>query len=295
MTDISVLTYNAHLFQGSVAGLLFQQNYYDEERAAQIISNIKKLSPDFLCLTEVWTQKMIDMFGEGLKEEYPYMSTDDRGWYSQGSGLLFLSKYPIEHCEFVKFGSLNIFDWERFWSSWAGEDGLAEKGFIAATVAMPNQQKVRLLTTHMQADAMLTLGLTGVDEARTVQLREMQNFVNSQSEQMPTFIAGDLNVIAGNAEYDAMMKLMTPFQDAWTAAGHSVTSGNTYLPQENVLIHYFSPSCKDGDDMRLDYILMDPRLKVNHIEVILDWKVEVDGKTMDASDHMPLYGRFSLN
>ena len=284
MTSLSVLTYNVHLFEGSfVSKFKKSLTFHDKRRADTIISKIIELSPDCICLTEVWTTTAREWFYKGLGKIYPHSIIDNAGMMSQGSGLLFLSKHNIDRrkSKFIEFNQAS------------GEDGLAQKGFIAAEIAAGNRKKITLVTTHLNADASLFTSQEANVEARIQQLKQIEIFLQPVVDKQPVIICGDLNVIGDSPEYHDMIAKFNGFQDEWVESGHAVDSGATYLPKDNLLIHYFDPKTKNSDSERLDYLLANDRFKNVSVSVLSGWTTDIDGVTYDASDHLPLYGQFS--
>ena len=311
MTEISVLTYNMHLMDrstvGEVANLVQPSFFKDDKRASYMIARMKTLDTDFLCLTEVWKNAFPDKKVEGdfvsvlqreLKEQYPYNLTDRSslqfpglGSFLTGSGLLFFSKHEIEtqNSGFIKFGTSSF---EALFASFkGGEDAFAEKGFLTAVIKV-NGKRIRVITTHLQADAGFASREGWPQEVRAVQLRAITSYIDSQ-EKLPTLICGDFNV-GKTAEYKAMLETMLPFEDAWALNGND-DPGYTYLPAENKLVQHFDKTWDQQLAQRLDYMFCNPDdFDVNRMIVKEGWALDLNGNLYDASDHQPLYGAFTI-
>jgi len=149
--EITVLTYNTHLFGGSqVCDVPSGACYQDEIRKGEIIDRVKASGADIVALQEVWVQANNDSedhwqddFISVLSHEYPY------AWYANGcpdspvmigSGLVLLSKWPLQEPSFKKFP---VYDPD------VGSDSWATKGVIAATMLVgPSELPVRIGISH---------------------------------------------------------------------------------------------------------------------------------------------------
>jgi hypothetical protein len=180
----SVFTYNTHLFDGALASLPHrfwpaapQVVYRDEDRMDAIINRVIKLSPDIVCLQEIWGEKNRDSMLARLSGMYPYsyrvpgsVITDDdikdigkaylsnisdtirekiqalihigrEGLPKFTNGLLVCSRYELLECSFTPYTMPQ-----------EAEDRLGKKGLIQFSIQIPtsgNQIKtVRFGTTH---------------------------------------------------------------------------------------------------------------------------------------------------
>lgn len=108
------------------------------DRIPNYIAEFRSGTYDILCLQEVWSgirTTYPDMLWEGLKDVYPYnVSTEPQPLTALNlgldSGLMILSKYPIESYDFHKFGNSS------------GIDGLSGKGAMTAHIKVPDDDGV---------------------------------------------------------------------------------------------------------------------------------------------------------
>ena len=144
-----------------------------KERAAMI----SKLLNDFdiVVLNEAFTNKY------SLTKDviHPYTIKTPRTFYKiLDSGLMILSKYPIEEIHFLPFSELET--WDQF----------SSKGVLKLIVNLGNNLKMDIYGTHLQA---------GSEEshhrARLSQVNEVYQFVknHSQFNIHPIVLCGDLN------------------------------------------------------------------------------------------------------
>lgn len=153
---------------------LFTDMKYDsEERAKKIVTLIHGY--DLVILNEAWTNSAKEVFRKVM--EYSYDTT--KTWYKFfDSGLMILSKYPIENTDFLLY------------KNGAGWDWFASKGVIHFTLTV-NDKRLVFLTTHLQA------GYSDCDQsARDSQISELISFVNHYlPNNNDVFFIGDFNVM----------------------------------------------------------------------------------------------------
>ena len=103
--SLTVLTYNTHLFKGSLASLGFMLGehleYKDEERAEAILNYIFETRPDIdiVCLQEVWGRLFQKLLEEKLKKKYnyTYVPPDERTYVPLNERVYpNLKKYVLE-------------------------------------------------------------------------------------------------------------------------------------------------------------------------------------------------------
>ena len=133
-TDITVLTYNTHLFEGVSIQQYFPR-YQDETRRAHIAAEIRASGADIVALQEVWATPWQEWFANELEANYPYAAYVDStcdtyvfGIDALDDGVLLLSKWPLSDVKFEKFWTYTQCNIT------AGCDAWANKGVITATV-----------------------------------------------------------------------------------------------------------------------------------------------------------------
>ncbi|MBE5228999.1 MAG: endonuclease/exonuclease/phosphatase family protein [Microcystis aeruginosa PMC 728.11] len=285
------LGYNTHLFLKTAPGLVPNQIYYDNERLNGIITEVKKLSPDIVGLSEVWANSSKEQFIKGLKELFPYSAWDqNKNPLQIGSGLLLLSRFPLLNIQFTPYNQL------------VGFDRLSQKGFILATIEVEGQ-KVLIAHTHTQADNDGT-----AIEARKSNLLQLQSGIsNSADFSTPAILLGDLNIIGEDSsgspteEYQFLLDTLKLLQmtDSYRTVHPSATSelGYTYDAVNNKLIAIFAPNDTTKKlRQRIDYMFV-RRILPKSVTVPNSYFAFLppDGKGVtDLSDHYPLYGSFLL-
>lgn len=123
-TTLHCLTYNTHLFLGSVVQLVPNQEYHDKIRLNNIIAQVKTLNPDIVGFSEVWANSSKKHFISELQSQLPYSAWDNNtNFWEMGSGLLLLSRFPLSNASFTKYNQLY------------GFDQYSQKGFIRAHIS----------------------------------------------------------------------------------------------------------------------------------------------------------------
>ena len=317
------MTYNLHLFGGSVAGF---ETFNDDQRLTEIIRAIRAESPppDVIGLTEVWDCRFAERLENELGDLYPYIAVGsfesnvgvavttillgglfipaalwlgliDAGAVNAiGSGLVLMSRYPFDgdpvfHPYISEAGVFESFD------AWA------EKGVLAVKIQVPDiSATVGVLLTHLEADS-------DKADVRRDQLRELASVaahLRLSSPSMALLAMGDFNVIGEDsnsqqtAEYRCMIKQLG-LDDTWRAQNPS-DLGVTSDGKSNDLIKQFDED--NVSQKRLDYIFYEPNpsyyvdckptlcelLKYRSAEGIGDENVR------DLSDHYGLIAEYHV-
>lgn len=151
--ELTILTYNTHLFEGVSSEWLFRLKeifggevlYDDGARLEHIAAKIAASGADIVALQEVWADPWQQHIANSLKSVYPYSAHKYSacnsyifGMDTLSNGVLLLSKWPLSGVSFQSFPTyaadslvpgLRIDD-----SLVPGEDNWAKKGILTATV-----------------------------------------------------------------------------------------------------------------------------------------------------------------
>ena len=297
MTNVRLLTYNTHLFGGTIPGTLGGQEYEDDERMAEIVKRIAQLSPDIVCLQEAWADSTRAYFAEHLAHAgYPntYYPDEEPG-LKISSGLMVLAKQSISETDFSQF------------SAGIGSDGWATKGWIEATVKSSSQVLAHLFITHTQADDDL--------ESQKVRARQFEQLIGEVRKRsgkygasVPVICCGDFNVIGemGNkktAEYSTIenmlgqIDLVDSYRISNPYTAPDFEEGFTLNVYTNTLAKHFSPDLPIPRQ-RLDYIfanVANAGLTINSCAVdTKTFKYISSGHIKDDSDHFPVVLDYSI-
>ena len=291
----SSLSYNTHLFGGTIPATLGGQDFEDEIRMGRILSHIAQLSPTIVCLQEAWADSTRRWFCEhatGAGYVFNYFQPDEPD-LKISSGLLVLSKWALDHSSFTHFKAS------------AGQDWWATKGYIAVTARKTRGVSLSFLVTHTQAHE------TEHDKAaRKQQFQQIATEISKMGAG-PILLCGDFNVIAeakGGAlkmpEYIEMDRILNTvgmldcFRIANPYTPSPVRPGYTYDLYANLLGQYFDPQ-GHPPEQRLDYFYAKlAGMVVTKCQVLNQGWVypgpEPSSPLMDLSDHYPLYMEFKL-
>lgn len=280
---LKILSYNTHLFGGTVVEFAPTQILDDAQRRDAILSRVLSLKPDFVGFSEVWANSYKEQIILSLKDILPFSAWDkNENPLELGAGLLFLSKYAIApalgNSFFIRYSDL------------VGADAFSQKGFILARADV-NGQQIIISHTHTQSgDDSIS------NQARAKNLAQLAESLASTSG--PALIIGDLNVIGEdiNGHPTDDYKLWTEtlvkvgFSDAYRKlfTPPCLFPGYTYDGTKNVLIKQFAPDDAQKQlRQRIDYLFF--RELVPHgVEIPDEFTFTSGGVITDLSDHYPL-------
>jgi len=308
-TELTVLTYNTHLFEGSRAefgGLRQKEILDDKQRAEKMLYKIVESRADIVALQEVWADGNQVWFCQNLKSVYPYCHVSGqkedlkdflKSGYLNTCGLVLLSKY-----KFIE--GPTFFEYDRSKFKITESERLARKGGIFATVELrPGGPKLRLGITQTHTGH-------GEEERNVEQLANV-TIMSGRFIDSPAIIMGDFNVHAVIKGTVGRLKKIFEKNNAVDAyrAVHPCDNEErmseddyTIDRQKNVLHQEFFPPSADPkiDRDRIDYVFVKKsggglELTPVEAEVLHDWKYEaVWNKRADLSDHYPVKVRFKV-
>jgi len=235
-------------------------------RMREIGRRLAGLALDAIGFQEVWTpaaRRALIAAGADAGLVYPWHR---RRWMF-GSGLLVLSRLPIDEVRFHRF-SLRAGASERI--EWLGGKGCAE--LVLRTPAGP----VALLDTHLHAGTARE-GELGARALRIAQIVELAGRVRVRTE--PVLVLGDLNCQDGDPEHEVLRGL-TALRDLAAEVGSRLPTAIHDNP-------YRIGSSKG--DRRIDYAWArdGERLALRPVSVerVFDESFSIDGRPAACSDH----------
>jgi sphingomyelin phosphodiesterase 2 len=201
-------------------------------RMVAIARHILQLSPDIVCLQEVFLPDMRDLILRELSAVYPYHQSYTNGLL--GSGLLTLSKYPIIDANFLSFRLSGKPEDIKH------GDYYVAKGVGMARIQTPNGVlDVYNVHPHAQYEPQEDNEYAVYTHA---QLYETVRFVHAHSPANPTVLCGDFNtqphqlgyriVTSGGLFYDAFFAL-NPHEQRIT-----FDAQNPYVASESQCLDY---------------------------------------------------------
>jgi endonuclease/exonuclease/phosphatase family metal-dependent hydrolase len=237
------------------------------ERIHAIIQSLRDTDADIVALNEVWDDTIGTHIISEMKDVYPHVykpNTVKKRFVGKiiGSGLILLSKYPIEDVHFIEY------------SESISTDALVKKGFICATVRTDDKSRVGVFITHMQAGE--------YQKTRKGQLRIFMNTLHEYRKVNPDrhiIVLGDLNIYKGHREYKVLQNLMK----SEGLCDASLVSG-----KGSELDYIFSTVC---DPQHVQFFTSPRNLNSQdrNKSFVSTYTYKYDGdENVDYSDHMPI-------
>lgn len=237
-------------------------------RVDSISDYLKHSNHDILVLQEVFHRKARKKLISELKNTYPHATTrGPSSFWGVSSGVLILSKFPIEKTSFQEFRKAK------------GSDALAKKGVMRANVRIGNEL-VQVYGTHLQAG-----GGEKRHKIRQKQLNLIRRFVEHEEDSAIQIVAGDFNIQGYSAAFDSVAhKLEVELPKLSGERKHTANFGDQDL---------FETS---GNAKWIDFIFLRRHRKSTVIETEIEeprMQVETDFKRL--SDHNPIISKIEID
>lgn len=177
------------------------------------------------------------------------------------SGLTTLSRYPVVKTGFLRFRACG------------GWQCLSRKGVQYTRIEIAPGVEVDAYNTHLQPYQNSFM-------LRRVQLAEMRAFMErTSSENRPTILAGDFNIIGESGEYAHLKSSFYDFVDVWASVKPG-EPGYTWDPGVN---RYAKPDYGEQFvNQRLDYLF---------VRDAKGWKWDVESVGLDFTSPFPFRGK----
>jgi endonuclease/exonuclease/phosphatase family metal-dependent hydrolase len=291
-----LLTYN---IQGLPAIALNNESVYgmsDQRRGHEIAARIRTGNYDIVALQEVFDEDVRDALVADLRSTYPTMIEKFAGTtlFNEDSGLMLLSKFPIERMppppgrkcyrsdETASCSSAFIQYADR-----GGSDALADKGMGFTRLRNPQTSElVNVFLTHMQADDPAAgCPLSCASPLRAKQVRQQIDFINAWAPTGDTYVLGDMNIVAESTEYQGRILgdyNAAGFSDLWRTQNSALDKGISDSPLNSV-------NGPGATPQKLDYGLFRGGPKCVQYQKLEKFVFEgqIDGRYVasDLSDH----------
>ena len=280
---ISILTINTALQDIKILGRsVYRPVNYIDERLTELARQLLDLSPDIICVQELFHPVLQKQVYELLKLDYPYAAgfAKNRFDFRLGNELLVFSKFPINENRLYRFNNATIE--ERIFTS---------KGFFQVTLESP-VGVFQLINFHMTAG-----GLNyHPDDPRMEKIRSSQikQLIESITHELPAIIVGDLNAGPDSSKKNYQSILDEGFIDAFGMTGNT---GLTWDPENPLVV---SGNEHHLHAQRIDHIFMNNKaldiLKPESGSIVMDEcfiSLENNSK-IPVSDHYGLMVRFNI-
>lgn len=295
----SLIAYNLHLFEGTAldritpknrllgraAGLagLKDQVWRDAERRAAFVRQVLDARPQVVGLSEAWSGLTQRALAAAFRRAGHWASFAFDGESAlnkkfMGAGTLLSTVGKLGPCGFSYYRQLR------------GVDAFSAKGVTWAPVLFEGVW-CYVVQTHTQASYAKSQAAddaarrSGMAETLLPALRQILDDLKG-----PVFLLGDLNVVAGSAEYKEFDRAMHAMgmADAWTVLKRR-DPGPTFDPDANELVRHFDP--EENQKQRLDYIYYRTDFAAPKQTEVLKWKTD---SGLDVSDHYGLRAEFEV-
>ena len=278
---LSILTFNTALQDIQFLGQsIYRPVDFVQERLLELARQLTSLSPDIICLQELFHSHLQQQVYNLLKSEYPYAKgiIKKRFSFRLGNELIVFSKYPLKEDRLYKFKSATIE--ERIFT---------QKGFFRVLLELPTGT-IQLINIHMTAGGLNNHPEDSLmEKIRSLQIRQL---FDSVSNELPTIIAGDLNAGPDSSKKNYQAVLDAGFIDTFNMTGNTDISWD---PNNPLVI--------SGDEnhlpaQRIDHIFMNDRalelMSPTSASIVLnDHSIPVTNTRIPVSDHYGLMVHFN--
>lgn len=164
-----------------------------QQRLKLIVNELQRMTADVICLQECFEETAIHTICDTLKSiyKYSYNDTQDKPFYNTNSGLVILSKYPLQNVHYERYTHHTFVD------------SLAHKGFVCCEVVTPSHRLV-LCNTHLQADyPLLNYALVRKEQLHQLCRFVRRSYLNTKriQKQWPIVMCGDWNIPMHSESY----------------------------------------------------------------------------------------------
>jgi len=293
--EVKLLTWNVYMLPSPIK---------KSEQKARINHLTERLSQetayDIMVFQEAFMGSFRKKLDRAMSATHPHSYHMGRGpkfLHLFAPGLSMVSKHPFE----VKD--------RLYYSRCSGPDCFAAKGAFIAEVSLPQDKKMQVIVTHMQAGQK-----EKKRKIRALQIEELRAFMKKHARVgVPQVLAGDLNINALSSDEfpTALTKLEAKAPTDSGLQREEEESLREVSTQERVSFvdswrEFFASTrateteCfgmpRREEPKRLDHVWVsehDDSLKVQELEV-KPLRSELNGQDCDLSDHLPLSVSFVL-
>lgn len=178
--SFTILSWNVFLLPKWTTWFQPHRNYNWKKRTISIIELLEKQNADIVVLQEAFNHAAVEMIKQKLSHKYLYVS-EPIGKFSlfgAGSGLLLLSKFPIQSLHTIEYKDC------------ASDDCFASKGAFRAEFFFQNKINY-IIGTHLQADYKYP---TQYQSVRALQLKQLYTTLGIEDSNSTVFYCGDFNI-----------------------------------------------------------------------------------------------------
>ena len=276
---LRVLTFNTGLSEIRLFGFaLYEDVPHVPARAARLAPALRSLGADIVLLQELVPQRVKRALAAELRDLYPHRAgiVEDSRFY--GTGLLILSRHPIEDASCTPFAQQTL------------EEGLfGPRGVLSCTVRAPDLGRVRVVNLHVTAGgAYRQRRRQGAQDLRSAQLAQAIDDAGTPFDGA-VVLAGDFN--CDPAALSALDKRLRDagFTDPVASVPAAARPRGTWDPANPL-----NRGRAAGPARRVDHTFVrsgdDQPASVTSVRIVLDEPAVplAGGETLPLSDHYGL-------
>lgn len=327
--QLSVLSYNTHLFGDLAVFDALNLEYADDERKHRLMDVLQDRQPDIVLLQEVWSGAYAKNFRRDLKDIYPnFFARHPSGGSVNWSGCVFMAKAGIEiqfesHFNFIEHCNIDGFDIQ--------DDPpivKIKKGYIWTICKVTSEFDPSISDDGIQLGILSSHMITNQSshpKSANCCFQNIADQVKNIQSNYPSaglILGADLNVteyvndehthlydahIRDILEKDTEGNLLEAYEERRkiNGSGPQNDPGFTINGETNTLWQWFNKG-KKPDMKRPDYVfsrnsadqsvILDPKATATVLANRPDFKVkggEFDG--LDISDHYPIQVTYTLS
>lgn len=178
--SLTILSWNIYLLPKWTTWFQSHRNHSWRKRTEEICRFLQSQQADVIVLQEAFNSEAVEIIKEKLQDDYFFISDqfNKDNLFKTNSGLLILSKFPINRMKSIAFENC------------ASDDCLASKG--AFCVSFNYQMKsFQLVGTHLQSDYKYP---SQYESIRKKQLEQIQTAFTIDDSLSTIFYCGDFNI-----------------------------------------------------------------------------------------------------
>ena len=283
---LRVLTFNTGLTEIRLFGAaLYEDVPHVPARAAHLAPALRGVDADIVLLQELVPQRVKVRLAAELHDLYPHGAgiAEDSRFY--GTGLLSLSRHPMEDVTCTPFARQTL------------EEGLfGPRGMLACTVREPGFGPVRLINLHATAGgAYRRKRRLGAADRRSAQVAEAIEAAGAPFDGT-VVLAGDFNCDPATDPATSGLLQAAGLADVAAGLADDARPQGTWDPANPL-----NRGRAAGPARRVDHILVrpadDPEIAVTAVRTVLDEPVvpRPDGEPLPLSDHYGLLAELAAS
>ena len=275
---LSVLTFNTGLTEIRLFGAaLYEDVPHVVPRAAHLAPALRRVDADIVLLQELIPQRVKKQLAAALRDLYPHRAGIEEDTRFYGTGLLTLSRHPIEEASCKPFANQTL------------EEGLfGPRGMLGCTVRTPGLGRCRAINLHATAGGAYRQRRKGAPDRRSAQIAEAIVTAGAPFEGT-VVLAGDFNSDPATDPATGRRLAAAGFVDVADCLPDAARPSGTWDPNNPL-----NRGRASGAARRVDHIFVRPHgdrgVAASDVRIVLDEPAVPlpDGDALPLSDHYGL-------